>query len=108
MSGPRGNHPTRAPSPTATSTLSLLTAMTAASQKGELPFDGLKLIINYGLNRVRFPAPVKVNSRIRSGSRLLEVTEIKGGLQIVREVTVEVEGGEKPCCVAETVVRLYF
>jgi acyl dehydratase len=64
--------------------------------------------VNYGLNRVRFPAPVKAGARIRARSTLKEVAEVAGGLQIVREVTVEIEGGDKPACVAETVSRLYF
>jgi acyl dehydratase len=64
--------------------------------------------VNYGLNRVRFMAPVKVNSRVRARSTLKEVEEAGGGLQMVSEVTIEVEGQQKPSCVAETVSRLYF
>ena len=67
--------------------------------------EGVKMGINYGLNKVRFPAPVRVGSRIRASSVLKEATPIEGGVQAAFEVTVEVEGGAKPACVAETVVR---
>jgi acyl dehydratase len=63
--------------------------------------------INYGLDRVRFPAPLPVGSRWRGGAELLEVTEIPGGLQMKVRVTIEVEGAEKPSMVAEALVRLY-
>jgi acyl dehydratase len=65
------------------------------------------MAINYGLNRVRFPSPVPVGSRVRVVARLAEVTPVDGGVQGVVTATVEVEGGTKPACVAETVVRLY-
>jgi acyl dehydratase len=68
---------------------------------------GVKMGVNYGLNRVRFPAPVPVNSRLRAGSTIKEVEDIPGGLQVVNEITIEREGGDKPCCVAESVVRYY-
>jgi acyl dehydratase len=89
-------------------TLSLLPSLTREVQSGGVAFPGVKLGVNYGLNKVRFPSPVKVNSRIRTKSVLKEVTEVEGGLQMVREVTVEIEGQPKPACVAETVSRLYF
>ncbi len=63
--------------------------------------------VNYGLNRVRFPAPVPVGSRIRARFTVQSVGEIEGGYQIVWLVTVEVEGSEKPALVAEWLVRLY-
>ena len=90
-------------------TLSLLPNLTGAVTDGGSKFEGVKLSVNYGSNKVRFPSPVVVDSRVRSRSRLKEVTEVAGeGLQIVREVTIEVEGQEKPAMVAETVSRLYF
>ena len=61
--------------------------------------------INYGVNRVRFPAPVPVGSRIRARFRVASVEEVPGGDQAVVEATVEREGGDKPVCVAELVVR---
>jgi acyl dehydratase len=86
----------------------MLPMLTSPGIGAQPKFPGVKLSVNYGLNRVRFPAPVKAGSKVRARSTLKEVTEVPGGLQIVREVTVDVEGGEKPACVAETVSRLYF
>jgi acyl dehydratase len=63
--------------------------------------------INYGVNRVRFPAPVPVGSKLRAHFKVLELTEVDGGIQVVTEGTVEREGGEKPVCVAEMVSRHY-
>ncbi len=63
--------------------------------------------LNYGLDRVRFPAPLPVGARWRGGAELLEVTEIPGGLQMKVRVTIEVEGAEKPAMVADVLVRLY-
>jgi acyl dehydratase len=61
--------------------------------------------INYGVNKARFPAPVKVGARIRARGKLAEATEVAGGVQIVVQVTVEIEGSEKPAAVVETVSR---
>jgi acyl dehydratase len=63
------------------------------------------LLINYGVNRVRFPAPVPVGSRIRASFRIDSVAPVEGGVQVVITATVEREGGERPVCVAELVFR---
>ena len=63
--------------------------------------------VNYGLDRVRFPAPIPVGARWRGGAELVEVTEIPNGLQMKVRVTIEVEGTEKPAMVADVLVRLY-
>jgi acyl dehydratase len=63
--------------------------------------------INYGLNRVRFPSPVPVNSRVRVSFEVVAVEEIKGGSQTTMSATVEREGGDKPVCIAEVVFRHY-
>ena len=63
--------------------------------------------VNYGLNKVRFPSPVPVGSKVRATATLTDVTQIAGGLQYVLAVTVEREGGDKPVCVAEPVYRVY-
>jgi len=61
--------------------------------------------INYGLDRVRFPAPVRVGSRIRGRGEILSVTPVAGGVQVVVRVTIEIEGSERPGCVADTISR---
>ena len=67
-----------------------------------------KMAINYGVNKVRFPSPVKVGSMIRAHFTLDEVEEIEGGVQIQWLVTVEVQDQEKPACVAHTLTRWYY
>ncbi len=86
-------------------TLSLTVALSA-----QVPLDvGSPMMgINYGLEKVRFPAPVPVGSRIRARVGLVSVTDVQGGIQLNRQVTIEVEGTEKPAMVAETVSRLYY
>jgi len=69
-------------------------------------FAGDLARVNYGLNRVRFMAPVKVGSRIRLRSEVLEVRDIEKGQQVTIQHTVEIEGSEKPACVAEAVTLL--
>ena len=63
--------------------------------------------INYGLDRLRFPSPVPVGSRIRVVGEVLKVDEIEGGFQVFPRVTFEVEGGSKPACVADMELRYY-
>jgi acyl dehydratase len=84
-------------------TLSLLPFFIRSSHK----VDGARMSVNYGLNRVRFPSPVPVNSRLRAHFKLLSFEPIEGGVQTVTEVTVERECQAKPVCVAESVGRLY-
>src|ERR1700742_1141541 len=84
-------------------TLSLLPLFIRSSHK----VGGARMSVNYGLNRVRFPAPVPVNSRLRAHFKLLAFEPIEGGVQLVTEVSVEREGHGKPVCVAESVGRLY-
>jgi acyl dehydratase len=66
--------------------------------------DGPRL--NYGLNKVRFPNPVKVGSRVRAQATLAELVDVAAGKQLVVRYTIEIEGEDKPACVAETVVLL--
>ena len=72
-------------------------------------YQGIQMGVNYGLDRVRFPAPVKVDSRIRA-RRELQSAELKAPntIQLKQRVTVEIEGEEKPACVAETLTRLIY
>ncbi len=73
-----------------------------------MAIDGVRMGINYGLNRVRFVSPVPAGSRVRGRFVLAQAEDIDGGLQATWNVTVEREGSEKPCCVAEWLVRYYF
>ena len=83
-------------------TLSLIPQFTPQLFSLETP--GARL--NYGVNKVRFPHPVKVGSRIRATAQILEVSDVPAGKQMVTRYTVEIEGEAKPACVAETVVLL--
>lgn len=70
---------------------------------------GAKMGVNYGLNKVRFPSPVPVGSKVRAGAALKEASDVGGGgVQLLLEATFEVEGADKPACVAELVFRYYF
>lgn len=70
--------------------------------------SGIGMAVNYGLNRVRFPFPVRAGSKIRARITLLSVKEVPGAYETAFSATVESEGGEKPCCVAELIVRYYI
>jgi acyl dehydratase len=72
-----------------------------------LALKGFAMAINYGLNKVRFPAPLPVGSRVRMHARLTSLEEVPGGAQMTLECTFEREGGDKPVCVAETLARVY-
>ena len=74
---------------------------------GAMSVGRVRMGINYGLNRVRFVSPVPAGSRIRGRFTLATVKEIDGGVEATWKVTVERDGGEKPCCVAEWLVRYY-
>ena len=84
-------------------TLSLLSTLIRES----IAFTGLRMAINYGLNRVRFVSPVPSGSRIRALITLQSIDAVTGGFQVTWQVTVEREGGDKPACVADWIVR-YF
>jgi acyl dehydratase len=84
-------------------TLSLLPMLMASA----VSMKDVRMGVNYGLNKVRFPAPVSVGSRVRGRMKLLSVEDIEGGAQVVWQVTMEREGGEKPVCIAESITRRY-
>jgi acyl dehydratase len=87
-------------------TLSLVVPL---GEQVSLPIDGVKMALNYGLDRVRFTNPVPVGSRIRLRRTVMEVTQAKdGGVQVKNGMTIEVEGQERPAAVAETLARIYF
>ncbi|HEY4427529.1 MAG TPA: MaoC family dehydratase [Solirubrobacteraceae bacterium] len=84
-------------------TLSLIDGM----RQDLAEWSGFKLGVNYGWNKVRFPAPVPVGTRLRCYSQIVDVSEVGGGwYQVVTRFTVETEGGEKPACVADSVGRV--
>src|SRR5262249_38211234 len=85
-------------------TLSLLPQLMSETVKIKLP---IKLGVNYGLNKVRFPSAVSAGSKIRARAVLQLLEEVEGGQHLVWNITVEREGGDKPCCVAEWLVRYY-
>ena len=66
---------------------------------------GIRMGVNYGADRLRFPAPVRVGSRVRGGGELVKVEEVKGSVQATIRVTVEIEGGDRPACVVDTISR---
>ncbi len=84
-------------------TLSLLPMM----MQNSVRMTDVRMGVNYGLNKVRFPAPVPVGSKVRSRTTVVSVEDIAGGAQVTWLVTVEREGGDKPVCVAESISRRY-
>jgi acyl dehydratase len=85
-------------------TLSLLPAL----MRGLYRLEGVTMGVNYGLNKVRFPAPLPAGSSVRASAVIADVTEVAGGLQVVMTVTITADGASKPCCVAESVSRMAF
>lgn len=85
-------------------TLSLLAGLADRS----IHVENMRMGINYGLNKVRFMAPVPVDSRVRARFELLKAEPIEGGTQLYWKVTIELEGSDKPACVAETLSRAYL
>ena len=84
-------------------TLSLVSAMMGEAVR----FSGLRMAINYGLNRVRFVSPVPSGARVRGRFVPLTIEDVAGGLQVTWRVAVERERGDKPSCIAEWIVRYY-
>lgn len=71
-------------------------------------FPGAKRVVNYGMNKVRFPNSVKVGARVRARCTLNKIEEVPGGLQLIENYTLEIEGASKPGCAGEVIMRLYF
>jgi len=89
-------------------TLSLYPYLRGLVDESKPLFPGAKNVINYGLNKLRFPAAVPAGSRIRARCELLSAEEVKGSIELVEKYTVEVEGQDRPACIAEAIMRLYF
>ncbi|WP_436772383.1 MaoC family dehydratase [Yinghuangia sp. YIM S09857] len=84
----------------------LTLSMIPALGKDIFRLEGPKMLVNYGTDKVRFPSPVAVDSRVRVGAELLDVREVAQGKQAVVKYTVEIEGQPKPACVAESIVLI--
>ena len=89
-------------------TLALLPLLRGLGEGGEARFPGLRRVVNYGLNRVRFTQAVVEGARVRGRAKVLAVEPFRGGLQVTEEITVEIDGEKRPACVAQTIARLYF
>lgn len=89
-------------------TLSLYPKLRGLVDSDKPIFPGVKNVINYGLNKLRFTNAVRVGSRIRARCTLLGAEEVKNSLQLTEQYTVEIEGQDRPACVAECIMRLYF
>lgn len=90
-------------------TLSLLPLLTQANAAGQFEqnYPGMKLRVNYGLNKVRFPAPVKPGNRIRARTTVHNAAPAGNGVEIIYLLTIEIDGTDKPACTAEQVIRVY-
>ena len=89
-------------------TLALLPQLTGSVDESTPEFPTARMVVNFGLDQVRFPYPIKVDSHIRARTKLARVTPIKGGLELLKEIKVEIEGIRRPGCVIESVTRIYF
>ena len=89
-------------------TLSLIPKLTNTMSSTIIVYPEARMMVNYGLNQVRFPYPVKSGSKVRARVRLVGVTPINNSIELVNEISIEVENRKRFACVAETVFRLYF
>ena len=89
-------------------TLSLIPTLTSAVHPEGDQYSTAKIVVNVGMNRVRYPYPLKVNSRIRASKKVIDVKRVRRGLEVTEEITIEIEGYRRPACIAETVIMLIF
>lgn len=89
-------------------TLALIPFLTDSVDPDKNIYPEARMIVNSGLNHVHFLFPVKVGKRIRARSRVIKLTPMKRGLEVIREVTIEIENSTRMACIAETVIKLYF
>jgi acyl dehydratase len=88
--------------------LSLYPALRGIVEEGKPMFPGVRQVINYGINKLRFTNAVKSGSRVRGRFAVVGVEEVTGGLQLTEQFTLEVEGSSKPAVIAEVLMRFYF
>ncbi|PHS23668.1 MAG: dehydratase [Methylophaga sp.] len=89
-------------------TLALIPLLTDSVDPEKNIYPEARMVVNYGLNSVVFPFPIKIGKRIRAHARITKLVPMKRGLEVVREIKIEIENSTRPACIAETVVRLYF
>lgn len=89
-------------------TMSLVPYLTCSVNEQATEYPDAKMVVNYGLDNVRFLFPVKVGCRIRARSKLIRVEAIRHGLEVVREVTIDIEGVRRPASIMETIARVYY
>ncbi len=89
-------------------TLALIPKLTDAVNAENNPYPDAKMVVNYGLNRVRFPSPVKSGSKVRARTKLIALKPMKRSIEVISEVSIEIENSKRLACVAETVLKLYF
>ncbi len=89
-------------------TLSLYPLLRGLVDESTPLFPGVTRVINYGLDKLRFPNAVRSGSRVRARCVLLKIEDVPGGMQMTEQYTVEIDGETKPACVAEAIMRIYF
>ena len=89
-------------------TLSLIPKLTNSVSLESNPYPEAKMVINFGLNQVRFPYPIKSGTSVRASIKLVKLVPMKRSIELVNEVSIEVENSKRLACVAETVLRIYF
>lgn len=89
-------------------TLSLYPVLRGLVDADKPLFPGVKNVINYGIDKLRFTNAVKVNSKIRARCTLVAAEEVKNSIQLTEKYTVEIDGQDRPACVADCIMRLYF
>lgn len=89
-------------------TLSMIPLLTNAVDPENPPYEGAKMVVNLGLNEVRFPYPLKSGSRVRASKKIVGVEVVRRGLEVTEEITVEIENTRRPACVAQAVIRLVY
>ena len=89
-------------------TLSLIPKLTDTISSSKNLIPEAKMVVNYGLNQVRFPYPVRSGSRVRARTRIVGVQPKNNSIELINEISIEVEDRKRYACVAETVFRLYF
>lgn len=89
-------------------TLALIPILTNSVDPANTIYPEARMVVNCGINKVVFPFPVKSGKRIRARTQVIKLTPMKKSLEIIREVTIEIEGCKRPACIAEMVLRLYF